>query len=336
MKRLSTSHSAKPSSAMNFSHVILGMLYDRRDGYFSVEEFALATGRPRAAVDRALSMLRQGGVEMELSPANGIRLHRPAGLHPSLIERELGTTRVGRNVICFPEVASTNDVAMDSARQVGADGLVVMADSQRSGRGRLGRRWISPPGANILMSVLLVDAADKLAHEAVTIAAGLAVAEGIEASCRLACQLKWPNDVLLDERKVSGILVELGKAKNGRAIVIGIGVNANAAPPDGAVDRPADSLARHVGGAVERVEVVRAILRRLDHWLAEVEAGRHDGIHSAWMAHCSMINQRIAVTRAGRRYEGRVLDVSPLEGLILIGDHGQRIHFPAESSSLEP
>ena len=320
---------------MDLPNTIIGLLYDRREGFFSIEELAAATGRNARAVNRAMAALRQRGMELELSPMSGIRLIRPAALHPYLIERNLGTHRLGKNVICFEEVASTNDVAMDSARQKGADGLVILAEAQRRGRAALGRRWISPRGANILMSVLIVDEQAHLAHEAFTIAAGVATAEGIESSCSLDCQLRWPNDVLLEGRKVAGILVELGKARGSKAVVVGIGVNANASPPPEKVVKPATCLADRLGHAVERIEVIRAILCRLDAWLRRLETGHLEQLHKAWLKRCDMINHRIAVMCGGQRYVGRVLDVSPLEGLILCGDHGQRFHLPAESSSIE-
>ncbi|MFA6133246.1 MAG: biotin--[acetyl-CoA-carboxylase] ligase [Phycisphaerae bacterium] len=320
---------------MSLANIILGLLYDRKAGYFSLRELAAASGKTPAAVKAALSLLAQQGLELEESPAHGIRLAHPVALNSFLIERNLGTTRVGRNVICFGEVASTNDVAMDSARQAGSDGLVVLADAQRLGRGRLGRRWLSPARANILMSVLLVERGPGLPHEALTIAAGLAVAEGIEHACKLACQLKWPNDVLLDGQKVSGILVELGSGSGGRAVVIGIGVNVNAAPPRDQVDQPAVSLADRLGESVDRMEVIRSILRRMDRRLELLADGQLDELRGEWLRRCSMINQRLAVRSAGKRYTGRVLDVSPLEGLILLDDHGRRIHLPAASSSIE-
>lgn len=302
-----------------------------------MEELARACEISPARARQTLDALREQGFEIHVSPAAGVQLRQPMKLSAVLIERSLGTRRVGRNVICFDEVDSTNDVAMASARQANADGLAVLAESQRKGRGRLGRRWISPPGGNLLMSVLLLEpAASALCHEALTIAIGLAVAEGIDEACSFACKLKWPNDVLIDGAKVAGILVEMstsGRAAS-RAIVLGIGINVNAHPPRQAVVRPAASLARQAEHPVERIEVARAVLRRLDEWVARLSRGQTRLLRDEWLQRCDMINQRIAVTCAARRYEGRVLDVSPLEGLILQQDTGQVVHLPAQSSSV--
>lgn len=320
---------------------VLERLYDRGEGYFALNELAGAAGLDRAGLNRVLDELARGGYGLELSPAQGVRLLRPVRPHAHLIERGLGTRRVGRSVICFGEVGSTNDVAWDSAQQADADGLVVLAESQRSGRGRQGRRWLSPAGENVLMSVVLIDAGGRLAHEALTVASGLAVAEGIEQAAGVRCELKWPNDVLLDGAKAAGVLVETclpagrrADQAGRRSCVVGIGINANAAPGPDEVDARATCLADRLGHKIERIELVRAVLRRLDDWVHRISRGQWDELHERWLARCGMINQRVRV-RCGREcHAGRALDISPLEGLVLCCDDGRRVHLPAESSTV--
>ena len=316
---------------------ILEVLYDREGGYVSLDELAGVGRLDRAGVESRLEDLRRGGQKLEFSPAGGVRLPRPVRLAPVLIERGLGIRRVGRSVLCFDEVGSTNDVALDAMRQAGGDGLVVLAESQRSGRGRQGRRWVCPPGSGILMSVLLIDppGRDRPRSDAMTIAAGLALAEAVEMSAGLACGLKWPNDVLLEGAKLAGVLAETRTVGGVSATVIGIGVNVNDAPPAEAVDRPATYLADHLAGPVERVEVVRALLMRLDEWVCRVEAGQLDELHRGFLARCRMINERVTIRCGGRLHTGRVLDVDPLGGLVLCYDYGSRAYLPAEGSSVE-
>jgi len=316
------------------SDKVLELLYDRPEGFFGLAELAAAAGLDRKRLGAAIAAMRDDGYELESSPAHGLRLVRPVKLNARLIERDLGTRRVGRNVICFDEVDSTNDVAWDSSRQAGCDGLVVLAEFQRKGRGRFGREWLSPPRENILMSVLLADDSALLAHDALTIAAGLAVAEGVEASCGLACELKWPNDVLLDGAKTAGVLVELKGSAGRRHVVIGIGINASASPPADKVDARATCLADRLGHPAERIEVARCVLRRLDERVYLIEKRELAELHTAWLARCGMLNQRVAVLAGGARHVGRVLDVSPLEGLVLCTDDGRTLHFPAKSSTL--
>jgi BirA family biotin operon repressor/biotin-[acetyl-CoA-carboxylase] ligase len=326
---------------MNAADPILAILYDRTEGYCLLDELAAACGSTPQRVEGILRDLADRGHRLEFSPASGVRLGRPVRLEASLIERGLNARRIGRNVICFEEVNSTNDVAFDSSRQGGADGLVVLAESQRAGRGRHGRRWASPPGSGILMSALLMDPHRRLAHEPLTIAAGLATAQGIADACGLQPQLKWPNDVLLDGAKLAGILVEVRGKGASRAVVVGIGINANGAPPPADTGRPAACLAESLGHPVERIEVVRAVLARLDEWVQRLSpAGRPApaqlaALHHEWMQRCGMLNERITVTCAGVPYSGRVLDVSPLDGLVLALDSGRQVTLPAETSSLQ-
>ncbi len=315
-------------------HHILALLYDRGERFFLLDDLAREAGLGQPELARALDDLREEGYRIEATPAYGVRLVRPIKLTPFLIERDLPARRVGRSVICFDTVASTNDVAMASARQGDTDGLVVVAETQRRGRGRHGRQWLSPPGANILASVLLLAESDWSGHEATTIVAGVAVAEGIADACGLRTGLKWPNDVLLDGEKVAGVLVETRRQGDRLAVVIGMGINVNASPGSDEVDQPATNLARHAGGPVERTEVLRAVLRRLDGWVGPLDEARLDQLHAAWHARCAMINQRVRVRCDGAIYVGRVLDVSPMDGLTLHCDDGCRVQLSAERSTV--
>lgn len=319
------------AKSMERINQVLEVLYDA-DRFVALSELAepLRLSAPRVA--GAIEALRQRGHLIDHMPGAGFRLRRPACLDAHLIERGLGTQRVGRHAIVFGEVDSTNDVAFTCARQKDSDGLVVLADSQRAGRGRHGRRWVSPPGSNILMSVLLLDPSGALPHEAITIAAGLAVADAIERATGLVTQLKWPNDVYLDSAKLCGVLVEVRTVDGRRCVVVGIGINVNAAPPASAVDHPAACLADKLGSPVERVELARAVLRELDARICSL--ADLQSLHRGWMSRCDMVNHRITVSCEGRLYTGRVLDVNPLEGLVLQCDGGVQVHLQAAGSSI--
>ena len=115
--------------------------------------------------------------------------------------------------------------------------------------------------------------------------------------------------------------------------MIGVGGNVGASPPAEEVDAPATCIADHCG-AVERVRLVRALLRRLDFWVDRIAGGDLEALHEAWLGRCRMINERITVLSAGVRHTGRVLDVSPLEGLVLSCDDGRHVHLPAVGASV--
>jgi BirA family biotin operon repressor/biotin-[acetyl-CoA-carboxylase] ligase len=258
----------------------------------------------------------------------------PPALRASDIEADLGTARVGRSVICFSDVGSTNDVCWDSASQGDTDGLVILAERQRRGRGRRGRPWQAQPGEAILMSVLLLDAPGAFCCEALPIAAGVAVAEVVESFSPGLADLKWPNDVLIDGAKLAGVLVEHRRVAGQQGVVVGIGLNVLAAPGVDAIGRPATCLAAHLPQPPDRLALVRGLLQRLDARLADVAAGRTDAIHDAWVAHSGMIGRRVRIESAGACYSGHVLDVSPLEGLVLADDIGHRWYIPAAGATV--
>ncbi len=320
---------------------ILELLYDRRGRYVWPEDLSASAGRPRpsrAELERALEELAARGHRLERSPVAGVRLVGPTVLEAHLIERALPVEHVGRHVICFREVDSTNDVAFDSARQGPSAPLVVTAEYQRAGRGRLGRSWLSPPGSGVLASVAM-GPLGKLGGEALTIAAGLAVAEGIEQATGVAVELEWPNDVLWQGRKLAGVMVEVrgpSREPGGGEVVVGFGINVTAAPPAGQTDRPAACLADAVedAAALERIEILRAVLVRLDRWVGGIAAGRHQHLHDRWLARCGMLNRRLRVACGGRTHVGRVIDVSPLEGMLLLTDDGRQVHLLAATSTI--
>ncbi len=324
---------------------ILEYLYDRRGEFVSPQELA-AGGLAPAALQQALEQLGARGHRFERSAGRGVRLLRPTALDAHLIERDLPVRQIGRHVLCFDGVASTNDVAFDSAAKAGGQSLTVTAEHQTAGRGRLGRRWQSRPGTGILASVLLHEAGRKLPQEALTIAAGLAVAEGIEHATGVAAAVEWPNDVVVRPAglagadrsspspcKLAGAMVEIRGGSRRRQVVVGFGINVTAAPPAGELARPAACLADVVddASALERIGILRAVLVRLDHWAA---AGRTEQLHQSWLRRCEMINTRQTVASAGRRVTGRMLDVSPLSGLILLTDSGEQVHLPAATSTI--
>jgi len=316
---------------MDDANIILGALYDRRD-FISMHELATLLGEA-GRLERSLEELTGRGHLFDRQPDRGVRLAGPMRLDAYLVERDLDTELIGRSVICFDEVDSTNDVVMASAARPGSGGLVVTAESQRSGRGRRGSLWISPPGSGLLFSVLLTDGPDQLDHEAVTIAAGLAVGEAIEETSGVSCDLKWPNDVRIGGRKVAGVLIETKRIGEIRATAIGIGVNVSDSPPSDMVGRPATHLSAH-GEFPGRTELLRSILRRLEFWRGEILARRYEGLHQGWTQRCGMLQQRVRILSGGIEYVGRTVDISPLEGLVLARDSGVYVQLRAAVSTV--
>jgi BirA family biotin operon repressor/biotin-[acetyl-CoA-carboxylase] ligase len=200
--------------------------------------------------------------------------------------------RLGVRALAFETIGSTNDVAAALAAEGDGEGVIVIADQQTAGRGRRGHVWFSPPGAGLYVSVILAparSATDPLrATMLTTVAAGVAIGEGIERATGLRSTLKWPNDVYVGRRKLAGILAEGVGAGERAQVVLGYGVNVSAAAYPRDVAERATSLetelGRPVDGRVALIETLAALAARYDDLLA----GRFDAILTAWRVRAPM------------------------------------------------
>jgi BirA family biotin operon repressor/biotin-[acetyl-CoA-carboxylase] ligase len=221
------------------------------------------------------------------------------------------------HVTWLDEVDSTNTYALAQARAGAAEGLVVVADHQTAGRGRLGRTWESPAGASLLLSVLLrpgrsvpVDRAHLL-----TVAAALAVADACDAVAGFGPALKWPNDVVAGDppRKLAGILAEADTVAGGlAAVVVGVGVNANwpASLPDELRDT-ATSANHEAGRPVDRTDLLVAFLTAVErHYLRVQSSDGSRAVVDEYRARCTTIGRQVRVDARDARVEGVAIGVS--------------------------
>lgn len=202
------------------------------------------------------------------------------------ITQDLGTAWVGRHLHCHSTVESTNELAKALAVNESApDGTVVVADWQSAGKGRLGRRWLSKPGENLLFSVILRPDLTPMEAGQMTMLCSLGCAEAVEAETGLSIDLKWPNDFLLGNRKLGGILTELGEASPATHVpdererrvdfvVVGIGINVNmdvGQHPE--IAGEATSLASALGRPLNRTNLLRAMLGAIDDRYLAFQSG---------------------------------------------------------------
>ena len=181
----------------------------------------------------------------------------------------------------YSEVTSTNDLAARLADEGAAAGTTIVADAQTAGRGRLGRTWASPAGAGLYTSIVLRPAAHVT--RLLTLAAGVAIADGIQRATGLVTQVKWPNDIYVSGRKLAGILAEAGSAANGIPhVVVGFGINLLPAAYPADVAARATSIETELGRPVDRGLVLAESLAALAAWYAELQAGRGAAVIAQW------------------------------------------------------
>ncbi len=234
------------------------------------------------------------------------------------IRRGLDTAFLGRNLVFLPEIGSTNDEAKRLAQDGAPEGTLVITNHQTSGRGRLDRRWEAPPGSSLLMSLVFRPPLAPHEVQRLTMVCGLAVIDAIEAETGLQAGLKWPNDVVVGDAKVAGILTEIGsKGNEVDFAVVGLGLNVNLDPaslPEGLLV-PATSLSRELERPVARLPLLWALLRAVERRYAAVKAGHAP--HVEWAERLVTLGQPVVVSTGGAVLSG-VAERVNAEGALLV------------------
>jgi BirA family biotin operon repressor/biotin-[acetyl-CoA-carboxylase] ligase len=244
------------------------------------------------------------------------------------LARALAGTRF-REVRWFASLDSTNRYLVDEAAAGAAPGLVVVADEQSAGRGRLGRTWVAAPGASLLVSVLLDDGAPAEQRHLVLIAAALAAVDAVEMHCGFRPRLKWPNDLVVGDRKLAGLLAEAtadpgadrSRGQGTGAIVVGMGLNVEWDLFPRELETTATACNRE-GRPAPRDELLVAWLRELDRRLDVLADAGPAAMHSDQIAASATLGRRVRVERAGDTLEGDALALTELGHLVVLTGDG--------------
>ena len=247
------------------------------------------------------------------------------------LRRARATARLGRRIEYFDSIDSTNTEARRLAAAGAVEGTVVIAETQTKGRGRLGRTWASPPLRNLYLSIVLRPPIAVAEAAQLTLVAGVAVAEAIKESVPRAA-IKWPNDVVIDGRKVAGILTEM-EADDDRVrfVILGIGVNLNAAPedfPEELRDK-ATALCAAAGRPIDRTAFADRLLSRLDDRYGLFLANGFAAIRPLWEACSCLTGRAVQIDGAGQRCAGVVTGISDDGALILRDVAGRDVRVVA-------
>jgi len=242
------------------------------------------------------------------------------------LTRWLHTEALGRAAQCFDTVDSTNRVIKSWAAEGAPHGAVAVADVQTAGRGRKGRTWESAGGEGLWMSLLLRPKVTPEQVQSVTLLMAVAVAQAVETCCpTIRPKIKWPNDLLVHDRKLCGILTELTATMAGiDSVVVGIGVNCHHTHFPEPLDATATSLYL-CGAKVDRTQLCAEILNHAEPLLRAWEAGSFSAIADAYRPRMAFMNERVMLTLPTERFEGVVCGVND-EGHLLLRDDAGAIH----------
>jgi BirA family biotin operon repressor/biotin-[acetyl-CoA-carboxylase] ligase len=316
----------------------LTQIFEEAPGRFiSGEAISHRLGLTRAAVWKQVQLLRSKGYEIEGTRGEGYRLLGS----PDLLQYEDLHARLPEKSICsrfeyFPITDSTNARAMALAEQGAPHGTLVCADAQTAGRGRLGRIWISPPGINIYMTVILRPAIAPMLAPQLTLVTAVALAQGVEDASGLSCALKWPNDLFIGGRKAGGILAEMAADPDTvRHVAIGIGLNVNGVESDFSVEirDKATSIRIESGRRVFRVDVLAAFLQRLDTAYRAFMSGGFEAILPEWNRRSLLDGKRVLLRSGDASTWGMAIGVAE-DGVLMFRRVGTEAHEKVYSGEI--
>jgi BirA family biotin operon repressor/biotin-[acetyl-CoA-carboxylase] ligase len=247
-------------------------------------------------------------------------------LADDLLALTYGNKVVGRDIRVFEVTSSTNDIVERLARDGVKEGSVVFAEAQSKGRGRLGRKWISPPRKGLWFSLLLRPDLRPPAATQLTVAAATALVRAIHAQTDLHPEIKWPNDILVHGKKVAGVLTELSaELDHIKHITLGIGVDVNLAISEFPSDlrKTATSLKIETGRHLNRTELAATLLQELDRDYERIRNDRFQKVADEWEEQCVTLGRRVSIQIGARTLRGLAESLDDDGALLLRTEHGR-------------
>lgn len=298
---------------------VLRLLMDE-ERFLSGEKISSELGMSRTAVWKKIGALRTKGFVIEALPSRGYRLRQLPDLSGEEIVAAVGGA-FWKEVLCYSSVDSTNEVAAARClRKEPKSGTVIVSDMQERGRGRLGRQWISPPGLNIYMSIVLVPAIGPKEATLLTVLAAVACATAMRQRCGADVSIKWPNDLMINGKKAGGILTETRADPDRIAwAVVGIGINVNmdegSFSPD--IRKTATSIKAETGRYHARSALAVAILREFEKSYRILIREGGSPLIAKWRKLSSTIGKQVSV-KAGTRSVSGIAENIDDEGMLLL------------------
>lgn len=294
----------------------------KKDEYISGEEISRALKISRQALWKHIQELRNMDYDIVAVPHLGYRLiSSPDRLLPAEISHGLNTKFIGKKICYFETLSSTMDIAVQLGMQAAPEGTIVLSEAQTKGRGRLGRTWVSPKYQGIYLSLLLRPKILPTQSPILTLIVAVSICEAIKEGAGLDARIKWPNDILIHNKKVGGILTELNAEMDEvRFIIIGIGLNVN--NDKKALVSCATSLKEQKKENINRVELLQEILRKIEANYLLFRGRGSPPIIEKWHDYNITLGKRVKVFLHNEHIEGEALGIDTDGGLLLRKDSG--------------
>jgi BirA family biotin operon repressor/biotin-[acetyl-CoA-carboxylase] ligase len=315
---------------------ILMILLAKKGDFVSGEDISVKLGITRSGVWKHINNLRELGYDIKSSTRLGYRIDKsPDMLIPEEIWSTTHLSFIGGTTYYFTTLDSTNEQAKRLAGRGSPHGTIVLAEEQQKGRGRMGRSWISPKWGGIFLSIILRP--DMAPYEApkLTIMTAVAVAEAIRNRTGLAALIKWPNDILIDEKKVCGILTEMNTEIDViNHVVIGVGINVNnlAFPKD--LKQKAASLKQMKNEHINRIDILAGFLESFETLYQTAMNDGFEGIFQKWRSLCCNLGKHVNIIGRAESFSGIALDINNDGALLVRTEDGKVVKVLSGDVSL--
>ncbi len=294
----------------------------RKQEYVSGEEISSHLKISRQALWKHIEILRDSGYDIVAVPHLGYKLiSLPDRLFPSEIQRGLKTKFIGKKIYYFDTIASTNDMAMQLGIKGTAEGTVVLSEAQNKGKGRMGRVWSSPKYKGIYMSLCLKPSLLPGQLPILTLLCAVSICEAIKEETGLEAKIKWPNDIIMYNKKLGGILTELNAEMDEvRFVVIGIGLNVN--NDRKSLVSGATSLKEEKGEVVNRISLLQEIFSRIEANYLSFQQKGPGAMADKWRHYNITLGRRVRVAFHRHHLEGEAVDIDNDGSLLVRKDSG--------------
>ncbi len=301
---------------------ILDLLRESKSRPVSGEEISKLLKVSRTAIWKEIQMLRKIGYVIEAQPHLGYRLLQiPDKMFADEIHHGLKTELIGKEIISYDEIDSTNDASWKLGEQGVKEGFCIFAERQKKGRGRLGRQWESAKSENILLSILLRPNLAPQESAKITLMAGVSAVRASKAFTTAKIGIKWPNDLLCENQKCAGILTEMSaESDRVKFVVVGIGININSdakSLPPGST-----SLKMLSGSPVSRQDFARKFLECFEEDYLALKSGKFDRLAKDWETFSATTGKRVSVSLSGKQIQGTAQGIDADGALWVRTDNG--------------